>query len=644
MRSAWHILLVAPSGYPHWRVFQEPADLLQAALIDLGYDCTIAVNRAEAGRINVVLGYHLLDPSGLETVALVPFQMEQLGLTPLDTPGARALLRRGLTVWDFSSRNVEILAANGIAATVVPLGYHPGLEIVPKREPDVDVLFSGTVTPRRAPILDSMRERGLEVGILFGAYGAEKQASLARARIHVHIHSVEDALFQQPRIAHLLNNRCFVVAEVAAENPYPKVDLVQVETSRMEEVCCYYLEHPAERVELAERCYRQFREHYPMNELLRPGIAAVEKALADPSGAVRVSVRAPKSALKPGNGDGRARKRSTAVRPATRREHPPIFIGGVGCSGTTLVADRMGMHPELSPIYETDFVVALARLLFGEQRLPVEAECIRVRDVLEDWARPLPHRPHSKGSHERYVHGPHHVLFTREHVRAASERYRERRMSGVDSIEAFAGLMDELFDAHCVVAGKPRWINKTPLYIEILPVLEELFPDLRFVHCVRDPRAVTASVLKRPWGPSSAEQAVMWWTRALEHGLRFGHRAPERYLLLRYEDLLVRPDGTLRTLFEFAGVSSEAVEVALSGPPLDPGRLNVWESELSAEQSTGSAARPGRTPARSRAPSRHCAAARAIPRTTTGRSRAPRRAGTTPASRCRPPDRSTDRR
>ena len=228
----------------------------------------MARNLFRPGHRNLVFGYHLLEPDpALRSVDDVPWQMEQLGPGggAFDTPKAREVLRYAREVWDFSDHNVRILAEDGIRARVVSLGYHPSLELIPKLpDPPVDVLFAGSVNPRRAALFEQ-----LQATVLFGYYGAQKQQALAQAKIHLHVHGAETALFQQPRIAHLLKNGCFVVAEAARDSPWPKVELVSVAYDELAATVRHYLDHPEERAERAARTREQFRTHYPMVEALR---------------------------------------------------------------------------------------------------------------------------------------------------------------------------------------------------------------------------------------------------------------------------------------------------------------------------------------------------------------------------------------
>src|SRR5262245_57826679 len=102
----------------------------------------------------------------------------------------------------------------------------------------------------------------------------------------------------------------------------------------------------------------------------------------------------------------------------------PVFIGGAGRSGTTLVADMLGLHPDISSVYETDFVFELLGLLSAPAK-PDEHTLQRITTVMDVWTRPLPLRPHSKREHEKFFHGPHHILFERPFAMARTSKLVE---------------------------------------------------------------------------------------------------------------------------------------------------------------------------------------------------------------------------
>src|SRR5512147_3252902 len=98
---------------------------------------------------------------------------------------------------------------------------------------------------------------------------------------------------------------------------------------------------------------------------------------------------------------------SAGAETSEARAVPPLFIGGCGRSGTTLAVDLLGMHPVLSPVYETGFVLEVAQLLFSSGGLSAFMVADQIERLMSHWLRDLPHRPHNKKDYERYWHGAH---------------------------------------------------------------------------------------------------------------------------------------------------------------------------------------------------------------------------------------------
>lgn len=271
----------------------------------------------------------------------------------------------------------------------------------------------------------------------------------------------------------------------------------------------------------------------------------------------------------------------------------PVFIGGAGRSGTTLAVDLLGLHPQLSPVYETDFVLKLIGLL--AQRRPTPVLVAQVQTLLRDWGARLADRPSEKRAHERYHHGPHHLRFSPADLDALSQTLTQalhHEAQGGPSDARWRALqagVPALFDAHARADGKPHWINKTPAYILLLPQLRTLWPTLKFIHCVRDGRAVAASVLTRTWGPRDAAGAAQWWADRVTQGLRFEQRHPSQVFRLHYEDLLSRPLETLTRVLAFVGADPDAAQAMvdrhrIAGFRFDAARLDSWRGELTSQQ------------------------------------------------------------
>src|SRR5262249_20301257 len=199
---------------------------------------------------------------------------------------------------------------------------------------------------------------------------------------------------------------------------------------------------------------------------------------------------------------------------------------------------------------ETNFVLGVARELLAAR--PLAESAAAVRGLMHQWTESLPQRPHFKRPHEQYLHGPHYLLFGRDHALEAVETLIDELAT--DPIPAYRRFVESLFARHAELDGKPFWVNKTPTYIAALPFLKQVWPELLFIHCVRDGRDVAASVLTRPWGPSTWSEAGSWWRDQVQPGLEFAQRNPDQLVTLRYEDVLARPTETLERVLGVLGL------------------------------------------------------------------------------------------
>lgn len=280
----------------------------------------------------------------------------------------------------------------------------------------------------------------------------------------------------------------------------------------------------------------------------------------------------------------------TRPLPPLARPHssgaPGVFIGGPGRSGTTALVDLLGCHPRLSPVYETDPLPQLLTLL--AKGTSGAALATAAQQVLSTWAAPLPLRPHNKAAHERYLHGPHHVRLDRAVVEAAAQRLARRLRGGAPPSQAVHDTFSQLFAAAAAADGKPRWLNKTPSNVSVLPFLLGVFPRARFLLCVRDPRDVALSVVDRAWGPRRIEDVPRWWRAELAPWLALRAALADRVRVVRYEDLVCAPRATLDGALAFLGEDAAAEDIlkqqAAAGIVMDPARIGRWRSRLTAAQ------------------------------------------------------------
>jgi hypothetical protein len=124
-------------------------------------------------------------------------------------------------VLDYSARNRDALEQIGIHhARLLEIGYSAKLSRIPTdREKDIDVLFYGAVSKRRALILEEAKRRGLRLVTLFGVYGEERDAAIARAKVVLNMRQHRTNIFETVRISYLLANQACVVSEGDEEDP-----------------------------------------------------------------------------------------------------------------------------------------------------------------------------------------------------------------------------------------------------------------------------------------------------------------------------------------------------------------------------------------------------------------------------------------
>lgn len=238
----------------------------------------------------------------------------------------------------------------------------------------------------------------------------------------------------------------------------------------------------------------------------------------------------------------------------------PVFIGGCGRSGTTLLTDLLGCHSAISPIYEPWFLFDVARLVFLEKTMAPAARLQAIAEGTNAWMRDLAALPHNKAAYERYRHGEYSIRFSAETMRRETERLC-RRLQSEASLSPFRDFAATLFDEHAKTEGKPFWASKVPRYVLMAPLLKQAFPEMRFVHCVRDPRATIASMASRDWAPKTLEDQIEYWRTHVGRGMSFVEKFPRNAIEVRYEDLVADPVATMSRLFAWLGVADEAASL-----------------------------------------------------------------------------------
>ena len=142
------------------------------------------------------------------------------------------------------------------------------------------------------------------------------------------------------------------------------------------------------------------------------------------------------------------------------------------------------------------------------------------------------------------------------------DKVRARLRDGMPVGEAIGTVYAVYAEEH----GKPRWGDKTPMYMQNLRLLERLFPDALYVHLIRDGRDAALSFLALPDGivtetwmhPTTPAGFACQWRSEVVAARRLGARVGRRrYIEVRYEDVVADVESALRGICDFAGLEYE---------------------------------------------------------------------------------------
>ena len=210
-----------------------------------------------------------------------------------------------------------------------------------------------------------------------------------------------------------------------------------------------------------------------------------------------------------------------------RRGQPPPapVIVGARRAGTTLLRLMLDAHPDLAIPPETYFIPKAVK------RWQLAANPRNLK------AKPVDAFYETVVGHKRWKDF---------HLDPAAFRRRleeERPREVGDAVRVFYRLYADK-------VGKPRWGDKTPFYVRRMTLIQEIVPEARFVHIIRDGRAVTLSIKDLWFGPNSIDEAADFWTARIGEGRE---QAPQlsHYMEVRYEDIVRDPEPHLRRICDF---------------------------------------------------------------------------------------------
>jgi hypothetical protein len=257
----------------------------------------------------------------------------------------------------------------------------------------------------------------------------------------------------------------------------------------------------------------------------------------------------------------------------------PVFIGGTGRSGTTVLGDLLNEHSQVRTSNPTEIKFLANRggfldVVFGSMNSQLEnrekisifhyrtyrqraqKDLLQRRERFEEFSEklwlkwwqidaPAPHGP-----------GLHAGIEKHDLQEILNDYSRSIKKNPVREAKKF---MASFMGAQKDHKGEKYWAETTPMNISYAHRLIKLFPEAKFIVIRRDPRDVIASLLTKDWGPNSPLEGVEW----IESRLRADHEAlksvPQNQLLfIHLEDLVTNtPQESYSQILSFLQLQDE---------------------------------------------------------------------------------------
>lgn len=139
-----------------------------------------------------------------------------------------------------------------------------------------------------------------------------------------------------------------------------------------------------------------------------------------------------------------------------------------------------------------------------------------------------------------------------------------------DGWEGYADFLDWLMNLVSRTQGYDRWLEKTPDHVDYIGDIASHFPEAAIIHMIRDGRDVALSSRKLNWAAPSVPNALfqlLWagirWKRFVENGISQATEVSgHRYLEIRFEDLLQKPQETIALVAEHCDLELDVSQLA----------------------------------------------------------------------------------
>ena len=221
----------------------------------------------------------------------------------------------------------------------------------------------------------------------------------------------------------------------------------------------------------------------------------------------------------------------------------PVFVGGTGRSGSTIVGDLLDHHPAITVTIpmEVRFITGnngiVDALAKAGKPAGLKAAELAVDRIHKRWF----FRTENVGLH---------TSMSREFVTETTDRYLahfENRPQHASQV-----LVYSIMEKVALGCDAERWVDTTPANARKANLITPIYPQQKVIVMVRDGRDVAASFVHQDFGPSDVFEAVaLWEKRMIKSDQAVKRCAAGVVLTLDLQDLVVTErDASLDLILE----------------------------------------------------------------------------------------------
>lgn len=227
----------------------------------------------------------------------------------------------------------------------------------------------------------------------------------------------------------------------------------------------------------------------------------------------------------------------------------PVFVGGTGRSGSTIVGDLLDHHPDttLTRPMEVRFITGnngiVDALAKAGKPAGLKAAGLAVDRIHNRWFN----RAENVGLH---------TSMSQEFVMETTDRYLEHYENSPQ--HATQELVHAIMEKVALGCNAERWVDTTPANARKANLIAPIYPEYKVIVVVRDGRDVAASFVHQDFGPSDVFEAVSQWEqRMIKSDQAIKKCATGAVLSLDLQDLVVTErEASVNLILEHCGLEN----------------------------------------------------------------------------------------